>query len=141
VIQNEFGGGYDLRTDLFWKLESKYHTLPIADRIAWEAAENEEPSDCESDEVCAFFVFGERRVKYLTLHPNGTHATKAVQDLVELVTDDVINTANTKNGNQDVIEQRIALRKTLASLRLALPKTSAPGKIELLKKLDRIKPA
>ncbi|MDQ3819884.1 MAG: hypothetical protein M3362_19725 [Acidobacteriota bacterium] len=33
VIPNEFGGGYDLRTELLWNLEAKYHTLPIADRI------------------------------------------------------------------------------------------------------------
>jgi hypothetical protein len=66
-----------LRTELFWNLEAKYHTLNIADRIAWEATENEEPSDCESDEVCAFLNWGDRQIRYLSLHPNGTHAPKS----------------------------------------------------------------
>ena len=141
VIQNEFGGGYDLRTELFWNLEAKYHMLPIADRIAWEATQNEEPSDCESDEVCAFFVLGERQVRYLSLHPNGAHAAEAVQSLTELLTDDVINTASSRGGDKYGAEERAALMKSLASLRLALAKTSAPGKAELLGKLERVKPA
>jgi hypothetical protein len=141
LIRNEFGGGYDVRTELFWSLEAKYHTLPVAERIAWEAVQNEEPSDCESDEVCAFFVFGERQIKYLSLHPNGAHAGEAVQSLTELVTDDVVNTANSKGGDKYVAEQRAALKKPLASLRLALTKTSAAGKEQLLRKLERVKPA
>jgi len=56
VIQNEFAGGYNLRTELLWNLEAKYHTLPVGERIAWEAAKNPQPSDCESDEVCDFLV-------------------------------------------------------------------------------------
>ena len=131
MIRNEFGGGYDLSTELFWRLEAKYHTLNIADRIAWEATENEEPSDCESDEVCAFFYWGDRQIRYLNLHPNGAHAAEAVKSLTELLTDDVINMANSKDGAD--------LTKSLAALRLVLPKTSAPGKAELLRKLERVK--
>ena len=48
---------------VLWNLEEKYHTLPIADRIAWEAAENWPPSDCEGDEVCCFFV-SEGEIRY-----------------------------------------------------------------------------
>jgi hypothetical protein len=138
VIPNEFGGGYDLRTELLWNLEAKYHAQPIADRIAWEAAQNEQPSDCESDEVCAFFAFGERQVKYLSLHPNGAHAVEAIQSLTEMLTDDVINTANSKSSDKYVAEERAGLKKALASLRLALAKTSARGKTELLTKLERV---
>jgi hypothetical protein len=141
VIPNEFGGGLDLRTELFWSLEAKYHALPVADRIAWEAAQNEQPSDCESDEVCAFFAFGERQVRYLSLHPNGAHAAEAVQTLTEMLTDGVIEMANGTGGDKYEIEARAGLRKALATLRLALAKTSAPGKADLAKKLERVKPA
>jgi hypothetical protein len=70
VIPNEFAGAYNLRTELLWNLETKYHSLPIADRIAWEAAQNLQPSDCEGDEVCHLFLY-EGEIKYLNLHPNG----------------------------------------------------------------------
>jgi hypothetical protein len=42
-------------------------------------------------------------------------------------------------GNEFDVQEQIELRKTFASLRLALAKTSAPEKQELLKKLERIR--
>lgn len=137
VIRNEFAGGYNLRSELLWNLETKYHSLPIADRIAWEAAENPQPSDCEGDEVCSFFVIQDE-IKYLSRHPNGSHTPEALKNLTEALSDDVIKTANEKGGDKYAVQQRTDLLKVLASLRLALAKTSAQGKDELLKKLDRI---
>lgn len=139
VIPNEFGGAYNLRSELLWNLEKKYHSLPIADRIAWEAAENPQPSDCEGDEVCHFFLAG-GAIKYLGLHPTGTHAAEALKYLTESLTDEVIRRANDKGGDKYAVEERIALRKDFANLRLVLAKTSAPEKTELLKKLQRITP-
>jgi len=139
VIPNEFGGAYNLRSELLWNLEKKYHSLPIADRIAWEAAQNPQPSDCEGDEVCHFFL-AEGAIKYLSVHPNGTHAAEALKYLTESLTDEVIRRANDKGGDKYAVEERIALRKDFANLRLVLAKTSAPEKIELLKKLQRITP-
>ena len=139
VMENEFAGGYNLRSDVLWNLEAKYHPLPISDRIAWEAAENMEPSDCESDEVCGFFqTVGE--IKYLNLHPTGAHAAEAVKNLTEALTDDVIKTANGEGGDPYGVDTRTTLKKELATLRAALAKTSAGEKTELLKKLQRVKP-
>ena len=137
TIENEFGGGYNLRTELLWNLETKYHALPIADRIAWEAANNPQPSDCESDEVCDFFLT-EGDIKYLSLHPAGAHAAEAVKELNAALTEDVISTANGKGGDKYAVQQRTALKKSLAYLRLALAKTSAPEKAELERKLGRV---
>ena len=86
------------------ELETKYHTLPIADRIAWAAAENPQPHDCEGDEVCHLFVF-EGAIKYLKLHPNGVHADEAVKSLDELVTAEVIKRANDKSGDKYAVEE------------------------------------
>ena len=137
TIENEFGGGYNLRTELLWNLETKYHALPIADRIAWEAANNPQPSDCESDEVCDFFLT-EGDIKYLSLHPAGAHAAEAVKELNAALTEDVISTANGKGGDKYAVQQRTALKKSLAYLRLVLAKTSAPEKAELERKLGRV---
>lgn len=139
LVLNEFAGGYNLRSELLWKLETKYHKLPIADRIAWEAARNPQPSDCEGDEVCHLFVMA-GEIQYLNLHPNGAHAAEALRDLTELLTDEVIGTANdTGADNKYVVEQRTELRKVLTSLRAAASKTSAPEKSKLLEKLQRVK--
>lgn len=140
VIPNEFGGGYNLRSEMLWELEKKYHSLPIADRIAWAAAQNPEPSDCEGDEVCGFFLL-EGEIKYLNLHPNGAHAAEALKNLTAGLTDEVISRANAKGGDQYAADERTALKQALASLRQALAKISAPEKNELLKKLDRVVPS
>jgi hypothetical protein len=138
VVLNEFAGLYHLNSDLLWNLEIKYRRLPIADRIAWEAARNPQASDCEGDEVCHLFVSA-GEVKYLNLHPNGAYAAEAIRDLTELLTGEVISAANETGGDKYVVEQRTELRKLLTSLRGALAKTSAAGTNELLKKLARVK--
>ena len=137
VIPNEFSGGYNLRSELLWNLETKYHSLPIAEQIAWEAATNEQPSDCEGDEICHFFLY-EGEIRYLNLHPNGAHAPEALGDFNAALTEGVIKAANDKGGDIYAVQQRKDLRKLLASLRTAVAKTSAPGKTELLKKLERV---
>ena len=138
LVLNEFAGGYNLNSEVLWNLETKYHTLPIADRIAWEAAQNPQPSDCEGDEVCGFFV-GAGEITYLSLHPNGVHASEAVRNLAAGLTDEVIDSANAKGGDKYDVEQRTHLLKLLTSLRAAVAKTSVPEKSELLAKVQRIK--
>lgn len=137
VLYNEFAGGYQLRADVLWNLEKKYHTLPVGDRIAWEAAQMWPPSDCEGDEVCGFFL-SEGAIRYLGLYPSGAHEGEALKNITEDLTDQVITFANEKGGDQYAVQQRTDLKKLLASLRLAVAKTSAPEKTELVKKLDRI---
>jgi hypothetical protein len=138
VVQNEFAGGYNLRSQLLWNLETKYHTLPIAERIAWEAAQTLPPSDCEGDPVCDFFVISDE-IKYLSLHPNGAHAAEALKDLTDGLTDEVIKSANDRGGDKYAVEQRTELRKYLLSLRAAVAKTSASEKATLLNKLGRVR--
>ena len=137
VVYDEFGGGYNLRTELLWNLEARYHTLPIGERIAWEAAENPVASDCEDDEVCDLFVIADE-IKYLSLHPTGAHVAEAIKNLTDGLTDEVIKIANSSGGDKYAVEQRSALRKMLASLRLAVAKTSVPEKAALVQKLDRV---
>lgn len=137
VDHNEFAGGYQLKADVLWNLEKKYRALPIADRIAWEASQMLPPSDCEGDEVCSLFL-SEGEIKYLGLYPTGAHAAEALKNIAEALTDQVIEFANDKGGDKYAVEQRAELKKLLTSLRLAVAKTSAPEKAELVKKLERI---
>lgn len=138
VVKDEFAGGYALRSEVLWTLETKYHTLPIADRIAWEAANNPQPSDCESDEVCDYFVEA-GNIKYLNAHPAGAHVAEALKTLADALTDQVIDVANGKGGDKYAVEQRVELKKSLQNLRVALGKVSAPEKEAVLKKLGRVK--
>ena len=137
VVYNEFAGGYQLRSDTLWNLEKKYHSLPIADRIAWEASQTLPPSDCEGDAACSFFL-SEGEIRYLSMYPTGAHAAEALKNITEALTDELITFANDKGGDKYAIEMRGELKKLITSLRLAAAKTSASGKDELVKKLERI---
>lgn len=75
----------------------------------------------------------------MSLHPNGAHAAEAIANLTEALTEDVITEVNGTGEDGYGAETRPALRKELASLGLALAKTSAGDKNELLKKLERVK--
>ncbi len=68
----------------------------------------------------------------------GAHAAEAVKELNAALTEDVISTANGKGGDKYAVQQRTALKKSLAYLRLVLAKTSAPEKAELERKLGRV---
>ncbi len=137
LIYNEFAGGYQLNADVLWNLEKKYHALPIAERIAWEASQMLPPSDCEGDETCAFFL-SEGEIRYLGLYPAGAHAAEALKNINEALADQVISFANEKGGDKYAVEQRTDLKKLLTSLRLAVAKASAPEKNELMNKLERL---
>ena len=137
IVYNEFAGGYQLRSDTLWNLEKKYHNLPIADRIAWEASQTLPPSDCEGDPACSFFL-SEGEIRYLSMYPTGAHASEALKNITEALSDELITFANDKGGDKYAIEMRGELKKLLSSLRLAVAKTSAPEKNELVKKLERI---
>ncbi len=138
VIKNEFGGGYKVRTELIWDLEQKYHALPVSDRIAWEATQNFRSSDCESDEVCGFLLTA-AQIEYLKRHPKGAHSAEAVKNLNQSLSDDVLSFSSDPSGDEEAARQRAELKKDLATLRLVLPRVSAPEKTELMKKLARAK--
>jgi hypothetical protein len=72
------------------------------------------------------------------LYPAGAHASEALKNITEALSDELITFANDKGGDKYAIEMRGELKKLLSSLRLAVAKTSAPEKNELVKKLERI---
>jgi hypothetical protein len=95
------------------------------------------PSDCEGDPACGFFL-SEGEIRYLSMYPTGAHASEALKNITEALTDEVISFANDKGGDKYAVELRTDLRKMLVSLRAAVTKTNSPEKNELVKKLDRI---
>src|SRR5919199_5581984 len=48
IVYSEPAGQWFVRADLFWDLQKKYRDLPVAERIAWEAAQTPLPGECEA---------------------------------------------------------------------------------------------
>jgi hypothetical protein len=139
IVYSEPSGEWLVRSDLFWNLERMYHRAPIAERIAWEAAQNPLPGECEGDEVCEFLYVNATDGQYLRLHPSGAHAGEALKNLEEaLVSEELASTLKSKSRDKYAVMQREDLIKALAELRLTLSKTSSPEKAALLKQLDKL---
>lgn len=141
LVYSEPSGQWLVRSELFWELERKYHGSPAGERIAWEAAQNPLPGECESDEVCGFLYLNDTEGRYLGLYPNGAHAAEALKNIDEaLASQELESMLNSKSRDKYVVEQRAELRKALTGLRVAVSKTSSAEKASILKKLDRLVP-
>jgi hypothetical protein len=82
LVYNEIGAGWLVKSDVFWDLREKYKALPLADEIAWGAARNPLPGECEGYVPCYVDAIRITDARYLGLYPNGAHAAEAVAELV-----------------------------------------------------------
>jgi hypothetical protein len=83
VVYSEPAGQWLVSSDLFWGLQKKASALQIADRIAWEAARNPLPGECEGYLPCHFALLNRTDGKYLELYPRGVHAEEALKNIAE----------------------------------------------------------
>lgn len=138
IVYSEPSGQWYVRAELLWDLQKKYADLPVAERIAWEAAETPLPGECEGDLGCTLYYVSATHGNYLKLYPRGAHADEALNGVAETfkyVTDDI---RGTEHVYQVPPEEKADLRKTLATLRQQLTPVGSPKSAALLKQLDVI---
>ncbi len=85
VAYGEPQGQWFVTADAFWALRDRYRALPVAEAIAWDAATQQLPGECESDPTCLFAVAERTAGRYLSLYPRGTHAPAALRQLTEVL--------------------------------------------------------
>lgn len=132
IVYSEPSGQWLVKSDLFWELQKKYGSLAVADRIAWEAANNSLPGECEGFLDCDLYAYNQTTGRYLKLYPSGAHAEEAINNLTEFF-GEVIKSKGTYS-----VGDRADLRKALTELRAILMKTSSPKKAALLKMVDQV---
>lgn len=71
ITYSEPSAEYYVRSELFWALEKKYRGLSVADDIAWEAAKNPLPGECEGYLNCNLYVTRITLGEYLKRYPSG----------------------------------------------------------------------
>jgi hypothetical protein len=136
VVYSEPSGQWLVRSGLYWDLERKYKGTSVGERIAWAAAQNPLPGECESDEVCQFMYVFETDGKYLEAYPTGAHAGEAMANLeVALSSEGVKSVLNSKSTEQDAAVQRSELKKAIAALRVSVGKAQGTEKEALQKML------
>jgi len=140
IVYSEPAGQWLVRSDLFWNLRNKYKALPIADDIAWAAAENPLPGECEGDINCYIYTNRVTLAQYLSFYPNGKSAKKALAEIIEEL-DYIVEDLNGKKGNYvgpDDKAGRDELAKRIAEMRVILSKVTAADRAKVISQLATI---
>jgi hypothetical protein len=139
IYHHELAGGWAVKPEAFWELETKYRGTPLGDRIAWDAANALYGGECEGDELCGLLRFQMTQGRYLGLYPAGAHAPETLQGIKEALAPQALDEAvRLKGGDAYAREEHEALKKVLAELRAAVSKTAAPEKADILRRLDQL---
>lgn len=140
IVYSDPAGEWYVRSDRFWNLQKKYKTLPIADQIAWTAAENQLPGECEGYVPCHLSVVRMTYGEYLKLYPKGKYSRKAVQQTVQFLgymADDAVSAKKNYDGPTEAGDDA-EFAKAIKDLRGILSKTKHPETAKALAQLKQI---
>ena len=141
IYHHELAGGWAVKPEAFWELETKHRGTPLGDRVAWDAANALRQGECEGDDVCNLLALQETQGRYLGLYPAGAHAPEALRNIKEALAPQAIEEAvKRKGGDVYARQEQDDLKKALAELRAAVSKAAAPEKADILRRLDRLSP-
>jgi hypothetical protein len=132
LVYSEPSGMWLVKSDLFWALQKKYATLPIADEIAWEGAKNSLPGECEGDISCNLSALNMMDGKYVKLYPKGAHIEEALASVIEVLGG---LTESLKTAEKPAADERKYAVKDLTELRASITKTVSPKKAKALQLL------
>lgn len=85
VIFSEPAGRWYIRSNVFWELHSRYSSYKIGDEIAWQAALNPMPGECEGYINCHIYSLRATVGEYLNFYPNGKHSKEALNNLTNML--------------------------------------------------------
>lgn len=143
IVYSDPSGEWYVRSRRFWDLEKKYHKLAIADKIAWTAAENQLPGECEGYVPCYLGAIRRTHGKYLELYPRGAYSKKAVQRMIkslQYIVDDASSSKKNYDGTVEAADDA-EFTKLIKELRDILKRVSHREKIKALSQLKTIEAA
>jgi len=140
ITYSEPAGQWFVRSDRFWNLSKKYKSLPIADDIAWAAAETPLPGECEGYVNCYIYNTEATYVAYLKLYPKGRSSKKALNEIaanLTYITDDITGKKGNYEGPADASD-RADLAKMIGEIRTVVSGVSHAERAKVLSQLDII---
>ncbi len=142
IVYSDPAGQYFVIASKFWDLREKYIKTPLAEDIAWKAAQTPLPGECEGYIPCHLYNTRATISKYVEFYPNGKHSKEALESMAEylgyLAKDADKNDENTGYYITNDLEDRKNLENYVAELREIVSKSSSPLKTKILKDLDKI---
>jgi hypothetical protein len=139
IVYSEPAGKFLVASNQFWELHAKYRKSVISDKIAWEAALNPLPGECEGYVNCYLFDMRMRFGEYLNYHPKGEKAMEALTNLTNYL-EPIVADAQEKtvyNGPTDVTD-RAEFNNLIAELRTIVARLPFMEKEKTLRQLKII---
>lgn len=141
VVYSDPAGQYFVIAEKIWDLREKYASLPIAEEIAWKAAQTYLPGECEGYVICTLYNIRDTDGKYLEFYPNGRNSKEAMENLANYL-EGIADGADGKEGSGYYVtsgaEDRTELDKYVSQLREIVSKSANPLKTKILGFLERI---
>lgn len=139
VVYSEPAGEWYVGSNLFWDLHTKFEKSPLADQIAWEAAQNPLPGECEGYVNCYLFYGRMTSGEYLRLHPTGKKSLEALINLTNLLEPIVagLEAKSVYTGPTDVTD-RAEFNNLIAELRTIVSRLPLTEKEKPLQHLRKI---
>ena len=85
-VYNEPGGMWQLRDSYIWEVHEQHKATAAADDIAWFAAENDLPGECEGYMPCYIGRTDRLQGEYLRRYPRGRHVEAAIDRILFIST-------------------------------------------------------
>ncbi|HVE56444.1 MAG TPA: SH3 domain-containing protein [Pyrinomonadaceae bacterium] len=139
IVYNEPAGQWLVVSNEFWDLHNKYKKSTVSDAIAWEAANNPLPGECEGYVNCYLFDMRMRFGEYLNLHPNGKNAAEALKNTTDYLSPIVadLQAKAVYHGPSDVTD-RAEFNNLIAELRTIIARLPFVEKEKTLQQLRQI---
>ncbi len=139
LVYSDPSAEWYVRSELFWELHTKYSALPIAEEIAWEAAKNPLPGECEGYVNCQLYALRATEAEYLNFYPNGKYSQKAL----ELVTANFAMMIAEMNNKETFtpladISDRAEFNRFLTELRTIISKVADVDKAKPLQQINQL---
>lgn len=139
IVYSDPSGQWYVRSDLFWNLARKYKNLPAGEKIAWAAANNPLPGECEGYLNCYLYSLKATHGAYLEQFPRGAHAAqslRAIREWLEPIAADAtkkeVYTAPTE------VSEKAEFYQAIKDLRVRVSRTGLFEKDAVLRQLDKI---
>ena len=136
-VYNEPAGSWMLRDEYIWQVYATHKDTAAADDIAWFAAENDLPGECEGYLPCHLAWTDRLQGEYLRRHPRGRHVEAAI-DRVRFITTMLGDPPKTMFEGLPKSEVCSDLAKPLAPLRAAVAGSASARRAAALEELDRL---
>ncbi|MFV0388047.1 MAG: SH3 domain-containing protein [Pyrinomonadaceae bacterium] len=139
IVYYEPAGIWVVQSKQFWMLFQRYRKFKIGEQIAWQAAENPLPFECEGYVVCHLTYIRAKAGEYLNFYPNGAHTNEALKDIIASL-EPIAADAETKQNYTPAsdISDRADFNRILAEIRTIVSRTQYPEKLTITSQISKI---